>query len=54
MPYRRGYVPPFPDFSKTGMSYSKEEEEVDEETRTIKCRRKAEKQLQMCRQNLMF
>lgn len=24
MPYRRGYVPPFPDFSKTGMSYSEE------------------------------
>lgn len=22
MPYRRGYVPPFPDFSNTGMSYS--------------------------------
>lgn len=27
MPYRRGYVPPFPDFSKTGMSYSEEEQQ---------------------------
>lgn len=29
MPYRRGYVPPFPDFSKTGMSYSEETEKKD-------------------------
>lgn len=30
MPYRRGYVPPLPDFSKTGMSYSTEGDEAED------------------------
>ena len=43
MPYRRGYVPPLPDFSKTGMSYSTEEEEAEEGPRAIIIKRKSTK-----------
>lgn len=43
MPYRRGYVPPLPDFSKTGMSYSTEGDEAEDGPRETTFIRKGTK-----------